>query len=275
MKRYAHGFGCTIVIFMVALITGCTTTSQEGLATQAQAQAGAPTAAQVEVLSLPYDGNLPTYVVAVDPLDYSASGQISGGGAHAQTTDIGKGLSAQLMTALSKWPNISMIDREMLTKNPDGTFVCKLGPNELGPFIIKGTVTEFNETAGASEKTRGASLGRVGLIAGIAGAITGEDELTYVGAGLAAANPTFAKGKANRCGMVGMDLQLVDGRSGRILNSFNCSGTFTTVSEINGRSIFGIGGTNAEFAASALGQATRAAMNDALKRTADTLKSAR
>ena len=75
-------------------------------------------------------------------------------------------------------------------------------------------------------------------------------------------------------GMVGMDLMLVDGRSARILRSFNSGGTFQTQSATSGMSLFGIGGGDAEFAASALGQATRVAMNDAVRKTADTLKSA-
>jgi curli biogenesis system outer membrane secretion channel CsgG len=74
-----------------------------------------------------------------------------------------------------------------------------------------------------------------------------------------------------RSGMVGMDLQLVDGRSGRIVRGYNCAGTFKTVSATSGLSVFGIGGGDSAFAASALGQATRAAMNDALRQTSDAL----
>lgn len=253
------------------LLAGCATTPMD--TSQAQAHEGEPVAAQVAQLVVPYDPNLPRFVVAVEPLDYSASGQISGGGARPQDKDIGPGLAAQLITALTKGGNISVLDRAALVNKGDGTYSCSLEPGEVGPFLIKGAVTEFNETAEASAKNRGGSLGRAGVIAGIAGAVTGSRDLTLTGAGVAAANPTYEKGEMKRSGMVAMDLQLVDGRSARIHSSYRCSGTFTTMSSASGMSLFGIGGTNTQFAASALGQATRAAMNDALRQTAQALKS--
>lgn len=274
MMKTVAGVGLFTVVLAVGgfFVAGCATSTFDPAA--ARAQEGAPVAAQVDVISLPYDANLPRFVVAVEPLDYSASGQISGGGVPAQTTNIGKGLGAQLMTALSNWGNVSLLDHAALVRKDDGTYSCKLQPGEIGPFIVKGTVTEFNETAEASERTRGADLGRVGAIAGITGAITGSRDLARAGGLVAAADPTIAKGKMNRKGMVGMDLQVVDGRSARIIRSYNSSGTFATVSEVSGMSVFGIGGTNRQFAASALGQATRAAMNDAVRKTADALRTA-
>ena len=47
---------------------------------EAQATSTAPVSAQVETISFPFDPNLPKYVVVVEPFDYSASGQMSGGG---------------------------------------------------------------------------------------------------------------------------------------------------------------------------------------------------
>ncbi|MBI4556072.1 MAG: hypothetical protein HY706_00685 [Candidatus Hydrogenedentes bacterium] len=267
---------------------------------EAQAQSGAPEAAQVDVLSLDYDPNLPKFVVVVDPLDYSASGQISGGGQGAPvgtgattgtavtrtsadgtvtTTfeagggpDIGKGISAQLMTALSHWGNIAIAERAAVTQNSDGTYSCKLQPGEVGPFIIKGTVTEFSETAEAAGKGKSFSLAPLGAIAGIAGVAGHNRDLAAGGAAVAVANPHHESTEMKRKGMVGLDLQLVDGRSARIARGYNCSGTFTTISATSGGGILGIGGFSSEFAASALGQATRAAMNDATKQTAEVLK---
>ena len=261
-----------LVLAFAFLLGGCATTPMDK--SEAQAHEGEPVAAQVAQLVVPYEPNMPRFVIAVEPFDYSASGQISGGGVPAQDEDIGKGLAAQLITSLTKGGNISVLDRAGLVDNGDGTYSCKLQEGESGPFVIKGTVTEFNETAEASEKRSGASLGRAGVIAGIAGAVTGNRDLTYAGAGVAAANPTIRKEKMKRSGMVAMDLQLVDGRSARIISSYRCSGTFTTMSSVSGMSVFGIGGSTSEFAASALGQATRAAMNDALRQTAEALKAA-
>jgi curli biogenesis system outer membrane secretion channel CsgG len=184
------------------------------------------------------------------------------------------GMAAQLTTALTHGGNISVIESSMLRQQPDGSYTCNLQPGEIGPFIIKGAVTEFNETAEANEKTRGGSLGLLGGALGIAGAVTGKQGLAWTGAGVAAANPTYQNTRMTRSGMVGMDLQLVDARSRRIVRGYQCSGTFKTASATSGLSVFGIGGGDSAFAASALGQATRAAMNDALRQTSDALATA-
>lgn len=273
MKRLLIAVPLALLLMAcVVTVLGCATATVDR--TQAQAREGAPVSAEVPVLVIPYDANLPRFVVAVDPLEYSASGQISGGGAPIQNRDIGPGLSAQLVTSLTKAGNVSVVDRAGVTDHGDGTFTCKMQDGEVGLFLLKGTVTEFNETADLSAKQSGASLGRAGVIAGIAGAVTHNRDLTYAGAGVAAANPTVGSSEMKRSGMVGMDLQLVDGRTGRIVGSYICKGTFTTMSATSGASVFGIGGSNTEFAASALGQATRAAMNEALRQIFQGLKSA-
>ena len=193
--------------------------------------------------------------------------------AYAQGTlpSVGPGLAAQLTTALSHSGNISLLDPSALVQAADGSYSCKLGLGEVGPYIVRGTVTEFNETADLSEQKRGGSLGPLGAVLGVAGAVSGNGGLGWAGAGLAAANPTYESRKTTRTGMVGIDLRVVDGRNGRIVSAFNTSGSFTTQSATSGLSVFGIGGGNAEFAASALGQATRVAMNDSVVRVSSDL----
>ena len=274
MMRNVSFFSLALLVGLGLLLSANCATAGGVDQTAAQAKEGAPVADQVPILTIPYDANLPRFVVAVKPLDYSASGQISGGGAPIDNENIGKGLAAQLITSLTKAGNVSVADAASVKQADDGTLTTKLQSGEVGPFLIKGTVTEFNETADLSSKKRGGSLGGAGAITGIAGAITGNRKMTYIGAGVAAANPTIEKGETKRSGMVGMDLQLIDGRTGRILGSYQCSGTFTTMSSVSGMSLFGIGGSNTEFAASALGQATRSAMNDALRQISQGLKSA-
>ncbi len=279
-----------------------------------QAQSTAPVAAQVTVIDVPYDPSLPTYVVAIEPFANGAqsSGITSGAGAptapsaissfynfqatgnhyrinstgvssgmtnghlegtpiasHAGPGDgIGQGIAAQYMTALTHWTNVSVVDWSGVTRNQDGTYSVKLRPGEVGPFIIRGTVTEFNETSDLSGSNRGVSGGVFGAVASSLGA--GE-----AGMVLSQANPTYKSQTQTRDGMVGLDLTITDGRTDRILRSFNCSGKFTTKSATSGLSVFGAGGGDAQFAASALGQATRAAMNDAVRQTAEVLKTAR
>jgi hypothetical protein len=185
---------------------------------------------------------------------------------HEEPTGYGPAVSSQFLTALTHWPNVSVADWGTIQANNDGSYSTKMNPGEVGPFIIRGVVTEFNETAQASGANRSVSLGAVG--AGLAAfGIRG-------GSILAAVNPEYKSEKQVRQGTVSVDLTLLDGRNGRVIRAYNCSGTFTTQSATNGMSILGIGGGNAQFAASALGQATRAAMNDAVQKTADALRMA-
>lgn len=291
------------LIACALIATGCQTATVDRSAAQAKAEV--PEAAAVETVSLPHEASLPTFVVAIVPFDDSAAGITSGGGVtpsapspsgspfafltgglqgggtvassptiQVRTGPVGGGIAAQLRTALVNWRNVSLIDPAALVRQPDGTFTCKINAGEVGPFIIGGTVTEFNETADMKQKKSGGSLGGLGSVLGIAGGFAGVPGAAYAGAGVAAANPTLQNEKLKRTGMVGIDLQVLDGRNGRIAGAFKSSGQFTTVSAVNGFSVFGIGGGSADFAASALGQATRAAMNDALKQTADVLRRA-
>lgn len=276
---------------VILLATGCVTEGYMVDRTAVQAQAGAPVSAQVEIASVPYDPNLPRYVVAVLPLNYGASGITSGsgrepsgnvqslavtpsdlaGGGGAASKE-GIGVASQLTTALTRCGNISVVDPSMLIRNPDGTITCKLQPGEVGPLLIKGTLTEFNETVDASERERTGSLRQVGQAASLLGAVSGAPYATVPGDVLQIADPQWENKKVTRKGMVGMDLQLIDGRTGRIVRGYTCSGTFATQSAVNGKNIFGFGNRSSEFAASALGQATRAAMNEALRQTADALR---
>lgn len=258
-----------------ALLTGCTTASLDR--SQAQADEGAPEVAEIEPISIAYDANYPTYVVAIEPFKYAASGTTSGGDyreaiGHQSRRDVGPGMSAQLLTALARSGNIQVIEYDSLRKKPDGSYTANLEEGEVGPFIIRGTVTEFNETADASGEEKGMKLGRMGAVMGIAGAVTGNRGLTYGGAGVAAADPTIENKKMRRQGMVGIDMRIVNAGSGRIVGGLTSKGTFTTMSATAGASVFGIGKSTEEFAASALGQATRAAMNDAVRKSTDLLK---
>lgn len=265
----------TTVSTAMLLLGGCVTATLDR--SQAKAETGAPEVAQVEQISIPYDPGAPNYVVAIEPFNYAASGTVSGGHpanhvGNFSRRDVGPGISAQLLTALTRSQNIQVVEIDALKKKSDGSYETKLEKGEVGPFILRGTVTEFNETADASGEKKGGSLGRFGAFMGLAGAITGKDGLTYTGAGVAAANPTVHKGTMKRKGMVAMDIRIVNGKNNRIVGAFSSSGTFTSMSAESGMSLFGIGKSNSEFAASALGQATRAAMNDAVKETTGLLK---
>jgi len=92
---------------------------------------------------------------------------------------------------------------------------------------------------------------------------------------VAAASPTFEKTKAQRTGSVAFDLQIVEPGSGRLYGTCVASGKFTAQSATSGVSVFGLGGGESALAASALGQATRAAINDASRQIMGRLSATR
>jgi curli biogenesis system outer membrane secretion channel CsgG len=244
----------------------------------AKAQEGSPESAQVEIVSVPYDPSLPTFLVAVENLGQGASGRTSGGGYDwwGPGSQVGDGVTAQLKTALTRAGNIALVDIETLIRKPDGTYeALNMQEGEVGPFIIRGMVTEFNETAEAVEKGRGGSGARLGWFMEWIGGRVGSPTVRDIGTGTGIADPTYENREAKRSGMVALDLQLYDGRTGRISRGYTASGTFTSVSAKSGVSAFGIGGDDSAFASSALGQATRAAMNQAVLETVAGLKNVR
>lgn len=284
------------------LIVGCTASVNKA---SVQATASTPTSMQVETIHIPYDPSQPMYVVTVEPLQVGADGSAGGpppssgqtnsnyygwgpfgwigprGGSPAPTAyeaplqgmsdKVGKGIAAQLLSALGNSGNIVVIDYDHYLKNADNPSKL-LRPGEAGPFVIKGTVTEFSEVAEANNERQGGSLGWAGTVLGVAGAISGTPGAGIAGAAVSAANPTWENTKARRTGAVGLDLQVVEPDSGRMLGTVVSHGSFTAESASSGVSVFGIGGGESAFAASALGQATRAAMNDTVKQLSQQLR---
>ena len=283
---------------VLPMLAACTATVDKG---SVQATQATPVSAQVETVRIPYNASQPMYVVTVEPLEVGAG---SGGGATqapsgqnygwgpwgwgfpgraptapgAYTPEpqglsdrVGKGIAAQLMSALGNTGNIVVIDYEHYRKNESNP-AALLHPGEVGPFVIKGAVTEFNEVAEADDQRQGGSLGWAGTVLGVAGAISGTPGAGIAGAAVSAANPSWENTKARRTGSVGMDLQVVAPDSGRMVGNIISHGTFTAESATSGFSVFGVGGGQSAFAQSALGQATRAAINDTVKKLMDQLR---
>jgi len=203
-----------------ALIVGCTASVNKA---SVQATASAPTSMQVETVRIPYDPSKPMYVVTVEPLQVGADGSAGGpppstgqsGGYHGwgpfgwigpqggspapnayaaplqgMSDKVGKGIAAQLLSALGNSGNIVVIDYDHYLKNADNPSKM-LRPGEVGPFVIKGTVTEFSEVAEANNERQGGSLGWAGTVLGIAGAVSGTPGAGIAGAAISAANPTW------------------------------------------------------------------------------------
>lgn len=292
-----------LLVGCATLVGGCAeaTVNQQGV----QATQTAPVATQVEVVRIPYDPAYKKYVVTVEPLSFDADPSGAGsspstpGHRYGWTTwgwgllpegpqaqaynpppqgvsgNVGSAIAAQLVTALSNSGNLIVVDYDYYLENK-GRAAKLADPRkgEVGPFVVRGSVTEFNEIAQASGQSSGGSLGAVGVALGVAGAIAGNAPAAYTGAGLAAANPTYQNTVARRTGSVAMDLKVVNPGNGRILGSLVANGSFTSESAANGFSLFGFGKASNAYAASALGQANRAAMNSATTQITDRLKAA-
>jgi curli biogenesis system outer membrane secretion channel CsgG len=284
-----------IICATIAGLIGCTAQVNKS---SVRASAGAPESTRVDSVHIPYNPAAPRYVVTVEPLAVGTSG--SGAptvsrdsypnyrgwgwgpwgwrapgadnpapGAYTaappkMTAVVGNGMQAQLITALSNAGNIAVIDYQHDLANRENPSKL-VGPGEVGPFVIKGTVSEFNEVAEADDSRQGGSLGWAGTVLGIAGGLAGSSEAALTGAGISAANPSWENKKMRRTGSVAMDLQIIAPETGRIIGSFVASGKFTSESATSGVSLFGVGGGESAFAASSLGQASRAALNDAVR----------
>jgi curli biogenesis system outer membrane secretion channel CsgG len=259
-----------------------------------RATQNAPESTQVDIVRIPYDPAYPYYVVTVEPLTFDAD---RGGGGDAPPVpgqrygwgpwgwgllpegpkaqaynpppqgaygNVGGAIGNQLVTALSNAGNIRIIDWDYYVANRSKPSVLvNRSQKEIGPFVIRGSVTEFNEIAEASGSSSGGSLGALGAALGVAGAVAGNTPAAITGAAVGLANPTYENTVARRTGSVAMDLKIVSPGNGRVLGSVMANGSFSSESSANGFSLFGFGKASNAFAASALGQANRAAMNSA------------
>ena len=291
----------TCLLILGVLLSACATATVDKASVRATQSA--PESTQVEVVRIPYDSAYPHYVVTVEPFTFDADGSAQGAGprtpgvrrgwgpwgwgllpsgpeAEAYTPpaagahgNVGGAIANQLVTALSSAGNLIVIDYDYYRDSSSkASKLANKSTGEIGPFVIRGSVTEFNEIAEATGKSTGGSLGGLGAALGVAGAIAGNTPAAVTGAGLALANPTYESTVARRTGSVAMDLKIVNPNDGRIVGSVMANGSFTSESASNGFSLFGFGKASNAFAASALGQANRAAMNSATTQIVERLK---
>lgn len=255
MKNRGRFLGVAVITSTFVLAVGCSGKSEiRGYVDRQEARAGAerPISTEVTPITISFDPALPIFVVTVEPFIMAASGVTSGAGQQGAIINpgeqIGPGVAAQLISSLQRVGNVSVIDYATYARDPDKV-VAGLKNGEQGPFIIKGTVTEFSETADATG--RGENSGpNFGLAM-----------IPYVGGIAAYAHGTRSASETKRIGMVALDVQVVDPKSGRLLASFTSEGSFTAISTTKSRTTWGNTKTNVESASSAIGQAQRMALN--------------
>ncbi len=278
MKNIFNKISLSVIIFSLSCCSSIIT--KEDL----QADNVTPASAIVKELEIPSNPQLPKYVLAIEPfrtanntnITTSIDGSYYCKTANCRTTtainNYGNNVSSQLETALSKVGNIALLDYSSLKINSQGKYLTKINKNERGLFLIRGNLTELSENIEANSKDNSVSLGWLGLVGGIVGALTDNPGLAYTGAGIFGANPNYKSEKKHRKGMVAFDIQIIDTRDMRIISSKRVNGTYASESTINGFGIFGYSNSNNDFAQSVLGQAMRIAMNEAVEKIWNDLK---
>ena len=224
---------------------------------EAQAKADRPVSTEVELVSIPADPNLPSVVVVVEPFVMAASGVTAGPKTGVPIINpgeqIGPGIAAQLITSLGKAGNVVVFNYDTYQRDPD-KIKSRLQVGEQGPFLIKGTITEYSETADTSIKGKSSGYNIwLGMI-------------PWVGPLVSYGHGTKAENEAKHVGMVGLDIQIVDPTTGRLLKSLTAEGSFTSVSATKSRTQLGNTKTSVESASSAIGQAQRMALDKAVIR---------
>jgi curli biogenesis system outer membrane secretion channel CsgG len=254
-----------LLLFFSFLLHGCSASLDKS---QSAAREGATESTRIEVIQIPHNPDLPTYVFAIEPFIFRETLQQDSNASQILIQQFGSDLAAKLTSALSGVGNFQVIDSGLI-KNPQGMYKANITGGELGPFVVRATVSEFTEQAELKERERKVSLGFFGLIASLVGTFTGSDALRYGGILLAAANPEYKKMETERIGMVAIDFRVVDGNTGRIVNAFKSEGTFSSIVASAEGSVFGVGGGETKTAQSVMAQAITAALNDAVMRIYD------
>ena len=211
------------------------------------------------------DPSLPNFMVTVEPFQTAAQDIRSGGADSPQPLDdrLGIGVATQLLSTLSRVGNISVIDHETYRSNPDRW------PNI---YLIKGVITEYAETNEAAEQKKDFSLGPIGQIANTVGNAVGSRVLSLAGVVAVQAGVSSEQTAGQRKGSVGLDIQVIGAGNGQILSSFPCQGTFVTQSATKANTALGFGMSSSAYQSSAIGQAQRAALNDAATQISSALR---
>ena len=261
MQTKLRWLGMVFILLATSMLVGCGDAQASVDRAEAEAQATRPAATEVVAVSIPHDPSLPTWLVVVEPFIMAASGVTSGVAMTGSSVvnpgeQIGPGVSAQLISALRQVGNVVVIDYTSYRQNQNAD---NQREGEVGPFLVKGTVTEFSETSDISShgESRGPNIGL--------------SMVPYVGGILAYGHGTKASSETKRTGMVGFDVQIIDPLTGRLITSFRSEGSFTSIGAMVTRTRWGKTTTSTEYGASAIGQAQRIALNQTVTQIHQTL----
>lgn len=274
----------TIGLLVVAtcLWSGCKTTEsargetygrgeKQGGA-EAKSEKPGDTTPKLPPFKVPFDPNIPKKRVLVSSFQ-NAVPALSG------ELNVDVGLTAQLITVLSKCRNFIVLDRstledlqhELVLKQAQAvTKQTAAVPGQLlgAQVVIKGVVTEFSEEVEGEAKGMKVGLGTAADIAGIFVDSKALDAL-------ALANPEIGHGKETVTGTVGLDIRLIDLNTGVVLHSIDARGEITHKNSSHVLGIAGFSAMSEKFENTVIGQATRLAIRDAVVKIFELMKDVR
>jgi curli biogenesis system outer membrane secretion channel CsgG len=135
----------------------------------------------------------------------------------------------------------------------------RLGKLAAPRYVVKVVVTEFKE--GVQGRSQGDQV-HSGPLFSIIGSVVGGNAGKVMG-GVGALDPNISHGTETIEGVVGLEVRLVDIERGVVIGQTRALGKLTRK---NSRTVLGVAGistSDARFSESVLGQATRAAVEDA------------
>lgn len=212
----------------------------------------------------PYDPMMTEVGLTVDVVDVGVPSA-------ALLGDLGKTVRTQLVGALSSSPNLLVADREVMAAIASEQRLNQAGATERGNgprmgklaaprYLVKVVVTEFKEAVHG--QSHGGEVHTGPLFTILSSTIGGNAARVLSGVG--AADPNFSHGSETIEGVVGLEVRLVDIERGVVVGQTRALGKLTRK---NSRTVLGVAGINtseARFSESVLGQATRAAVEDAV-----------
>ncbi len=243
MKRNLSSNRIGLVLIICMILNACSQT--------ASVTSEVPEGAKVLELNRIKDGSLPVYLLEVESLNIPKLNI----DAHCKQYSGPEALmNAALINALVSSGNFVVLDPD----SENAFFQPPLKEGEIGPYVVQATLTEFSRGVVVREK-------------GIGAEINDEDNiLETMGKGMMmipsfwvtqiTGLPTSWKEREAR-GVVGIEVSVLDKKSGQILVSFPAHGEFVVKNKEIGDGIFGY--YSAELVSSPVESAVRAAMNEA------------
>jgi curli biogenesis system outer membrane secretion channel CsgG len=243
------------VLIVAGLAVSCGPAAVDTQPVQRTAEAP-PEPTRVGLVRVPYNPSLPYYVVTVEPFTFGADASTS----TQQTPGTPYGWGPWGWGRLPDGPRAGSHDT--LPAGASGQMGHAIANQLVTALGNAGNIRLLDYEYYWARRDRPATLlrrnaGEVGPFV-ISGSLTEFSEIAEAAG-------------SRRTGSVALDLHIVDPTNGRVAATVNASGRFTTESAANGFSLFGFGKASNAFAASALGQANRVAMNSATQQVCERL----